>query len=179
MNAENADSDQFLRQTYLKIRVCPRFSASKNQSVRVSEQMSINERRKYLHKMRIRYWQVKTKAERKVLLDEMQAVTSLHRKSLIRLIKGELARKTRRQQRGKTYGAEVKATLEKIAHSVSTGSTTIWIIPAQSVYNRIGYATLHHSLQSHQIITCNLTTTLFIYRQSRPRHFGRLVRAQI
>jgi len=83
-----------------------------------TEQMSINERRKYLHKMRIRYWQVKTKTARKVLLDEMQAVTSLHRKSLIRLIKGELARKPRRQQRGKTYGSEVKATVEKIAHSL-------------------------------------------------------------
>ena len=83
-----------------------------------TEQMSINERRKYLHKMRIRYWQVKTKKERKVLLDEMQAVTSLHRKSIIRLIKGELARKPRRQQRGKTYGSEVKAAVEKIAYSL-------------------------------------------------------------
>ena len=71
-----------------------------------TEQMSINERRKYLHKMRIRYWQVKTKKERNALLDEMQAVTRLHRKSLIRLIKGELARKPRRQQRGKTYGSQ-------------------------------------------------------------------------
>ncbi|HLB12073.1 MAG TPA: integrase, partial [Dehalococcoidia bacterium] len=62
-----------------------------------TEQMSINERRKYLHKMRIRYWQTRNKKERSVLLDEMEAVTRQHRKSLIRLIKGELARKPRRR----------------------------------------------------------------------------------
>lgn len=58
-----------------------------------TEQMSVNERRKYLHKMRIRYWQAETKSERGRLLGEMEAVTNLHRKSLIRLIKGDLARK--------------------------------------------------------------------------------------
>src|SRR3989304_5854959 len=61
--------------------------------------MSIDERRKYLNKMRIRYWQAKTKKERGLLLDEMMAVTELHRKSVQRLIKGELARKPRRRQR--------------------------------------------------------------------------------
>ena len=83
-----------------------------------TEQMSVDERRKYLHKMRIRYWQTQSKKERKILLDEMQAVTGMHRKSLIRLIKGELARKPRRRQRGKTYGTEVKAVVEKIAYSL-------------------------------------------------------------
>ncbi|MCJ7435125.1 MAG: hypothetical protein MUO77_16710 [Anaerolineales bacterium] len=83
-----------------------------------TEQMSVNERRKYLHKMRIRYWQVKSKKEHSALLDEMQTVTNLHRKSLIRLIKGELVRKPRQWQRGKTYGSEVKATVEKIAYSL-------------------------------------------------------------
>jgi len=35
-------------------------------------------------------------------LDEMQSVTNLHRKSVLGLIKGDLARKLRRKQRGKT-----------------------------------------------------------------------------
>ena len=83
-----------------------------------TEQMSVNERRKYLHKIRIRYWQAQNKKERGALLNEMEAVTGQHRKSLIRLIKGELARKPRRRQRAKTYGAEVKATVEKIAYSL-------------------------------------------------------------
>jgi hypothetical protein len=83
-----------------------------------TEPMNVNERRKYLHKMRIRYWQAQTKGERSRLLDEMEAVTDLHRKSLIRLITGELARKPRRKQRGKTYGAEQASVLERIAHSL-------------------------------------------------------------
>jgi len=83
-----------------------------------TDPMSIDERRKYLHKMRIRYWQAKGKKERSRLLDEMQAVTGLHRKSLLRLIHGELARKSRRKQRSKTYGAEVGAAIRKIAESL-------------------------------------------------------------
>lgn len=82
------------------------------------ERMNIDERRKYLHKMRMRYWQAKSRKERSALLDEMAAVTELHRKSLIRLINGELARKPRRKQRGKHYGAEVKAAVQVIAESL-------------------------------------------------------------
>ncbi len=48
----------------------------------------------------------------------MASVTDLHRKSLICLITGDLARKPRRKQRGKTYGAEVQNVVEKIAHSL-------------------------------------------------------------
>jgi hypothetical protein len=83
-----------------------------------TDRMSVAERRKYLHKMRIRYWQAPKKSERSRLLDEMQAVTGLHRKSLVRLIRGDLARKPRRQQRGKTYGAEVEGVIQKIAESL-------------------------------------------------------------
>ena len=83
-----------------------------------TEPMDVNERRKYLHKMRIRYWQAENKSAKSALLDEMQSVTNLHRKSLLRLIRGDLARKPRRQQRGKTYGIEVQTVVEKIAHSL-------------------------------------------------------------
>lgn len=83
-----------------------------------TDPMSISERRKYLNKMRPLYWQAQKKSERSRLLDEMVAVTGLHRKSVSRLINGELARKPRRQQRGKVYGAEVQAAIEKIACSL-------------------------------------------------------------
>jgi len=66
--------------------------------------MTIDERRKYLHKVRLRNWVVQTKKERSRLLDKAQAITGLHHKSLIRLLKGELARKQHTRQRGKTYG---------------------------------------------------------------------------
>ena len=84
----------------------------------IEEKMNVEERRKYLHKMRIRYWQAKSRKERSRLLDEMESVTELHRKSLLRLIHGDLARKPRRKQRGKSYGAEVKAAVQVIAESL-------------------------------------------------------------
>jgi len=71
------------------------------------DEMAINERRKYLRKMKRRYHQADQK-ERGQLLDEMEAVTGLHRKSLIRLLKGDLERKPRSRQRSKTYGADVE-----------------------------------------------------------------------
>jgi len=83
-----------------------------------TDPMSVAERRKYLHRMRIRYWQAKRKKERSHLLDEMQAVTGMHRKSLLRLIHGELGRKPRRKQRGKTYGVEVEEAVRRIAFSL-------------------------------------------------------------
>jgi hypothetical protein len=83
-----------------------------------TEPMNVNERRKYLHKMRIRYWQAESKRAKSALLDEMQNITNLHRKSVIRLIKGDLTRKPRRKQRSQTYGAGVKSVMEKIAYSL-------------------------------------------------------------
>jgi hypothetical protein len=82
------------------------------------ERKTIEERRKYLHKMRIRYWQAQNRKECSQLLDEIEAVTELHRKSVLRLINGELARKLRRKQRGKVYGAQVKLALQRIAESL-------------------------------------------------------------
>jgi len=52
------------------------------------------------------------------LLDEMEAVTEMHRKSLIRLMNGSLERKPRSRQRGRTYGPEVKYALSVIAESL-------------------------------------------------------------
>ena len=48
----------------------------------------------------------------------MEAVTELHRKSLIRLMKSSLARRPRRRQRGRTYGPEVDDALRVIAESM-------------------------------------------------------------
>jgi hypothetical protein len=81
------------------------------------EKMNINERRKYLRRMRSRYTKAGRK-ERGRLLDEMEAMTEMHRKSLIRLINGELERKRRRKQRGKTYGVEVEGALRVIDESL-------------------------------------------------------------
>jgi hypothetical protein len=73
------------------------------------ERMTIDERRKYLKRMERRYQQADREGQAR-LLDEMEAVTDLHRKSLIRLLHTPegLARHPRRQQRGRTYGPSVE-----------------------------------------------------------------------
>ena len=47
----------------------------------------------------------------------MEAITGLHRKSLIRLMSGSLQRKRRLKQRGRTYGREVDDALRVISDS--------------------------------------------------------------
>ena len=81
-----------------------------------TEKMTIDERRKYLRMMKKRY----VKASRKIkgqLLDEMEAVTGLKRKTLIRLMRGSLARKPRSKQRGRVYGPSVDDALRVIYES--------------------------------------------------------------
>jgi len=81
------------------------------------DKMTIDEQLKYLRRMKKRYAQANRK-ERGQLLDEMETVTELHRKSLIRLLRGNLARRPRRKQRGRAYGAAVDDALRVIAESL-------------------------------------------------------------
>ena len=75
--------------------------------MRAEEEMTIDERRKYLARMRSRY--VTADREGKgTLLGEMEAVTGLHRKSLVRLMSGDLRRKVRTSQRSRVYGPDVR-----------------------------------------------------------------------
>jgi hypothetical protein len=68
------------------------------------EQMTVNERRKYMKLVKPRYQQAK-RAERSRLLSEMEQVTGLHRKSLLRLLhSSSLTRKKRTTVRQRTYG---------------------------------------------------------------------------
>lgn len=78
--------------------------------------MSITPRRTYLQVMLERYGIASRKAKSK-LLDEAQIMTGLHRKSLIRLLNGDLKRKERRRQRGRTYGIQVQRALMIISES--------------------------------------------------------------
>lgn len=78
-----------------------------------NESMNIDERYKYLRLQRARY-QRGNRATKKELLDEMVALTGLHRKSLIRRMNGKLTRQTRGGERKATYGPEVDAALALI-----------------------------------------------------------------
>jgi len=83
----------------------------------IDDQMTVDERRKYLRKMQKRYHRA-SHAERSRLLDEMEVVVGQHRKSLTRHMHSSLERKPRRQQRGRTYGPEVDDALRVIAESM-------------------------------------------------------------
>jgi hypothetical protein len=56
-----------------------------------TEPMTVDERRKCLHKVRLRCWVALPKKERSRLLDEARAIPGVHRKSLMRPVQGELA----------------------------------------------------------------------------------------
>ncbi len=76
--------------------------------------MTLTERRKYLARMQPRYL-LADRAARGQLLDEMMAVTGLHRKSLLRLLNApSLGRRPRTTPRSRTYGADVEDALRLI-----------------------------------------------------------------
>ncbi len=81
------------------------------------EKMTIDERRKYLRMMQARYQQGNRRS-RGQLLSEMEALTAMHRKSLIRLMNDSLVRRPRRGERGKTYGPDVDDALRVIDESL-------------------------------------------------------------
>ncbi|MGH2516648.1 MAG: integrase [Ktedonobacterales bacterium] len=72
------------------------------------DEMTVDERRTYLKRMHPRYRRA-DRTGRSALLGEMEAVTGLHRKSVLRLLHApSLARQPRTRQRGRTYGVEVE-----------------------------------------------------------------------
>lgn len=74
------------------------------------ETMNIDERYKYLRLQQTRYQQA-NRATKTQILDEMEAVTGQHRKSLIRRLSKPLTRQARTRERGVEYGPEVDAAL--------------------------------------------------------------------
>jgi hypothetical protein len=80
--------------------------------------MTISERRKYLERMEGRYRRA-DRLDRGRLLDEMEAMTGLHRKSLLRLLgPSGLERQPRTRQRGRVYGSAVDDALRVIWESL-------------------------------------------------------------
>lgn len=80
-------------------------------------ELDINERRKCLRRMKDQYEHA-SRPERTRLLNYLQELTGLHRKSLIRLLNGSLERKPRQRQRGRGYGPQTEAALLLIAESL-------------------------------------------------------------
>jgi hypothetical protein len=80
------------------------------------ERMNIEERLRYLRLERP-YYEKANRKERSRLLDEMERITGLDRKTIIRRMNGILVRKKRTQQRSRVYGTEMEAALGIIAES--------------------------------------------------------------
>jgi hypothetical protein len=81
------------------------------------ERMTIEERLKYLKLMKPRYEKASREGKSR-LLDEMEEVTGLDRKVLIRRMNGSLGRKRRRGGRGRTYGADVDDALRVVSEAM-------------------------------------------------------------
>jgi hypothetical protein len=83
------------------------------------DRMSVDERRKYLKLVAVRYARAK-RTERSLLLSEMAAVTGLHRKSLLRLMHGPtLERAPQRPRfRRRRYGAVVAEVVRVVWESL-------------------------------------------------------------
>jgi len=80
--------------------------------------MTVDEGRKCLKRMQGRYLAA-DRRERSRLLDDLVTLTGLHRKSVVRLLKGgSLERQPRRRQRGRVYGAVVDDALRVIWESL-------------------------------------------------------------
>ena len=82
------------------------------------DEMTLDERRKYLKRMKPRY-QGANRVEQSHLLTEMQQVTGMHRKSLLRLLHASsLERKPRTIQREPSYGFAVEQVILKVWESL-------------------------------------------------------------
>ncbi len=80
------------------------------------DSMNIHERYKYLRLMQPQY-RAARRAERSRLLDTMQALTHLDRKTLIRLMDSDLKRRPRKREREATYKRDVDQVLWVVAES--------------------------------------------------------------
>lgn len=78
------------------------------------EEMTIDERYKYLRIKQKQYRKTKSRQEKKALLDEMEQITGLHRKYLIGRMADKLQRGVRHQERRVSYGADVDKALALI-----------------------------------------------------------------
>ena len=133
--------------------------------------MTIAERRKYLERMRLRYVRAERVA-RSQLVDEMEAVTELHRKSLIRLLQGDLTRQPRRRQRARRYGAGA-------ADAVRVSAESLDYVCAERLTPNLGWLAQHLATHGELTLTDPLLVQLnSISRSTVPRLLERLQQDQ-
>ena len=135
------------------------------------DEMTLDERRKYLKRMKPRYMQAK-RGERSALLSEMEQVTGMHRKSLTRLLHAQsLERKKRQSPRCRTYGKAVEEVIvlvwESLDYICAERLTPILLTMAQHLA-RFGVVKLTREMEE-QLQTISRATVSRVLRAYRSR----------
>lgn len=138
------------------------------------ERMTVNERRKYLKLMKPRYQKARRK-EQSALLTEMEQVTGLHRKSLLRLLHSDNLERTKRtKERGRTYGLATEqvilAVWESLDDVCAERLTPVLLSTAQHLA-RFGSVHLSHEVEEQlgQISEATVTRLLRRHRSRKQR----------
>jgi hypothetical protein len=135
------------------------------------DEMTIDERRKYLKLMAPRYQQAKRK-ERSQLLSEMEQVTKMHRKHVIRLLGGQsLERQKRRTPRSRSYGPEVERVVLQVWESldyICAERLTPCLLAMARHLASFGVLTLTAEVES-QLATISPATVQRMLRKNRAR----------
>ncbi len=141
------------------------------------EAMTIDERRKYLTKMQARY-RTANQQERTRLLTEMEMITGLHRKSLIRLMaQSSLRRILRRTQRRAIYGPDIRQIVRIVWESldcICAERLTPHLLPTAQHLARFGELVL--TAQQETFLTQISEATVSRMLAGLPRAIPRLPR---
>jgi hypothetical protein len=138
------------------------------------EQMTVTERRKYLKLMKPLYAKAE-RSEQSRILSDMEQVTGLHRKSLLRLLHAPtLERKKRSKGRGRTYGLAVEQVIQVVWESlddVCAERLTPALLPTAQHLARFGSVHLTSEVEEQlgQISEATVTRILRKYRSRKQR----------
>src|SRR5256884_5194087 len=135
------------------------------------DEMTLDERRKYLKRMKPRYLKAK-RGERSAFLSEMEQVTGMHRKSLTRLLHAQsLDRKRRKAPRERSYGAEVEEVIVQVwesLDSICAERLTPVLLPMAQHLARFAIVKLSGEIEE-QLQTISRATVSRILRRFRSR----------
>jgi hypothetical protein len=141
------------------------------------DEMTIDERRKYLKLMAPRYQQAK-RTERSQLLSEMEQITKLHRKHVIRLLNEQsLDRQKRQIPRSRSYGLEIERVVLRVwesLHYICAERLTPSLLWMARHLASFGVLVLTAEVES-QLATISCATVQRMLRKNRTRK-GRLPR---
>src|SRR6266567_4699620 len=135
------------------------------------DEMTLDERRKYLKRMKPRYLKAKRK-ERSQLLSEMEQVSGMHRKSSTRLLHAQSLERTKRKTvRERSYGAEVEEVIVQVwesLDSICAERLTPVLLPMAQHLARFATVKLTGEIEE-QLQTISRATVSRILRRYRSR----------